>query len=77
MMVALTLMHVVGFKMPVNMTFDVELEGLRLCTREDLCSSWPDLTVKDHRKKKLNKSTDLLRFGSLLTIFCLQNNCRI
>lgn len=46
MMVTLTLMHVVGFKMPVNIIFDVEFEGLRLCTREGLRSSWPDLTVK-------------------------------
>ena len=46
MMVTLTLMHVVGFKMPVNMIFDVEFEGLRLRIWEDLRSSWPDLTVK-------------------------------
>jgi len=46
MMVALTLMHVVGFKMPVNIIFDVEFEGFRLCSREDLRSSWPDFTVK-------------------------------
>lgn len=44
MIVTLTLMHVMGFKMPVNMIFDVEFESFRLCTRE--CSSWPDLTVK-------------------------------
>lgn len=45
-MVALALMQVVGFKMPVNVGFDVKFEGLRLCSREDLSSSWSDLTVK-------------------------------
>lgn len=46
MIVTLTLMHVVGFKMPLNKIFDVEFEGLRLFTQEDLRSSWPGLTVK-------------------------------
>lgn len=46
MMVTLTLMHAVGFKMPVTINFDVEFEGLRLCTQEDPRSPWSDLTVK-------------------------------
>lgn len=46
MMVTLALMHVVGFKMPVNMIFDVEVEGFRLCSMGDLDSSWLELPVK-------------------------------
>lgn len=45
-MVALTLMHVVGFKMPVNVIFGVEFEGLWLCAQKGPGSSLPDLAVK-------------------------------
>lgn len=67
--VTLALMHVVGFKMPLNMIFDVEVEGLRLCIGEDLGSSWSELTVK--------AQVWIIMFGSLPMIFHLQNCCRI
>lgn len=68
-MVTLALMHVVGFKMPLNMLFDVEVEGLRLCTREDLGSSWSELTVK--------AQVWIIMFVSLAMIFHLQNCSRL